>query len=152
MEEKTIILDASIAVKILHEEPDTKIAQGFLEACTTNNAPVVVPEHFLYELVNVCQKLGVEVSNALKFFDVMKGSILTVVTPDRSSWLLAEKIAREGHQKSGFPSMYDSIYHALAIESKGVFVTADKRYFVKTGKFAHISLLSGWESIFHGKH
>jgi len=149
MKEKTIILDASVAVKILHEEQDTNIAQDFLEACTTNDTHVLVPEHFLYELINVCQKLGIEVANALKFFGAMKGSILTVVTPDNAMWLLAEKIAREGHQKSGFPSMYDSIYHALAIESKGIFVTADRRHFAKTENLAHISLLSAWESVFH---
>ena len=149
MEDKTIILDASVAVKILHKEQDTTIAQEFLETCTTNDTRVLVPEHFLYELINVCQKLSIEVSNALKFFGAMKGSILTVVTPDNDMWLLAEKIASKGHQKSGFPSMYDSIYHALAIESKGVFVTADRRYFAKAEKFSHISLLSGWENIFY---
>ena len=149
MEDKTIILDASVGVKILHEEQDTTIAQEFLKTCTTNDTRVLVPEHFLYELINVCQKLGIEVSNALKFFEAMKGSILTVVTPDNDMWLLAEKIASEGHQKSGFPSMYDSIYHALAIESKGFFVTADRRHFARAEKFSHISLLSGWENIFH---
>jgi len=99
MEEKTIILDASVAVKILHEEQDTGIAQDFLEACTTNDTRVLVPEHFLYELINVCQKLGIEVSNALKFFGAMKGSILTIVTPDNDMWFLAEKIASEGIKK-----------------------------------------------------
>ena len=147
MKKKTIILDASVAVKILHEEQDTKIAQEFLEACTKNNTRVFVPEHFLYELINVCQKLDIEVSNALKFFGAMKGSILTAVTPDNDMWLLAEKIAKEGHPKSGFPSIYDSIYHALAIESKGVFVTADRRHFAKTEKLSHISLLSDWENV-----
>ncbi|MEL6748904.1 MAG: hypothetical protein AAFO09_01265 [Pseudomonadota bacterium] len=89
MLDKTIILDASIAVKILHEEQDTKIAQDFLEMCVNNDTRVLVLEHFLYELINVCQKLGVEVSNTLKFFVAMKGSILTVVTPDSNMWLLA---------------------------------------------------------------
>lgn len=142
MEEKTIILDASVAVKILHEEQDTNIAQEFLEACTNNDTRVLVPEHFLYELINVCQKLGIEVSNALKFFGAMKGSILTVVTPDNDMWFLAEKIACEGHQKSGFPSMYDSIYHALAIQRQALFITADKRHYEKTKHLGNIDLLN----------
>ena len=146
--EKIIILDTNIAVKILHEEQDTEIAQCFLEECTINNVRILVPEHFLYELINVCQRLGVEVANALKFFDAMKGSILTIVTPDNSTWLLAETIAKEGNKKSGFPSMYDSIYHALAIKSKGVFFTSDRRHFIKSEKFSHISLLSDWETFF----
>lgn len=43
--------------------------------------------------------------------------------------------------------MYDSIYHALAIETKGVFITADRRHFVKTECFSHICLLSDWKGI-----
>lgn len=148
MEARIIILDANIGVKILYSEPDSATAQKFLEACTAENIRLFVPEHFLYELINVCQRVGVQVANALKFFAAMKGSILTVVTPEHSTWLLAEKIAKEGHQKSGFPTMYDSIYHALAIETKAVFVTSDKRHFTKAKKFSHICLLKNWESLF----
>ena len=146
--EKIIILDTNIAVKILHEEQDTEIAQCFLEECTINNVRILVPEHFLYELINVCQRLGVEVANALKFFDAMKGSILTIVTPDNPTWLLAETIAKEGNKKSGFPSMYDSIYHATAIKLNTVFLTADKKHHAKTQHYGHIKLLEDWESIF----
>ena len=146
MKDKIIILDTSVAVKLLHEEQDSNLAQKFLEKCIKNNAKVLVPELFFYELANVCQKLDIEIINALKFFDAMKGGILTVVSPSQSTWLLAEKISKEGHIKSGFPSMYDSIYHAIAIESKGVFVTADRRHFAKTEKLAHICLLDSCDS------
>ena len=108
----------------------------------------MVPEHFLYELINVCQRLNIAIQNALELFETMKGSILTVVTPGHSAWLLAEKIANDGHKKSGFPSIYDSIYHSLAIESEGVFVTADKRYYAKAERHSGICLLKDWEFIF----
>jgi predicted nucleic acid-binding protein len=146
MKDKIIVLDASVAIKMLHEEQDSELAQAFLEKCVASNTRVFVPEHFFYELANVCQKLDIELVNALEFFDAMKGGVLTVITPNKSIWLLAEKISREGHIKSGFPSMYDSIYHAIAIESKGVFVTADRRHFAKTEKFSHICLLNNWEN------
>ena len=148
MEVKNIILDANIGIKILHSESDSEVAQKFLQACITENRKFFVPEHFLYELVNVCQRLGVQITNALKLFEAMKGSLLTIMTPEYSTWLLAEKIAKEGHQKSGFPTMYDSIYHALAIETNGVFVTADKRHFAKAERFFHICLLENWYSLF----
>ncbi|MGU9961846.1 MAG: type II toxin-antitoxin system VapC family toxin [Candidatus Puniceispirillales bacterium WSBS_2018_MAG_OTU23] len=148
MEKQIIILDANIVVKILHEEGDSKAAKDFLSACTQNNTQVLVPEHFLYELISVCQKLDIEVFDVLKFFRAMKDSIVTVVMPDDRTWLLAEKISKEGHEKSGFPSMYDSIYHALAIVHKGVFVTADQTHFAKTKTISHISLLRDWVDIF----
>lgn len=142
-----IVLDANIAIKVLHSENDSEIAQSFLQACTIKKARILVPEHFLYELVDVSQRLGVEIENVLKLFETMKGSVLTVVTPERSTWLLAEKIANDGHEKSGFPSMYDSIYHSLAIESEAVFVTADKRHYAKTEHHSSMCLLEDWESI-----
>ena len=58
------------------------------------------------------------------------------------------KIASTGHEKSGFPSIYDSIYHALAIHEKAVFLTADKRHYEKSKSFGHICLLKDWENLF----
>ena len=144
---KIIVLDANIAIKVLHSENDSEIAQKFLQACTIKKARILVPDHFLYELVNVSHRLGIETKNVLKLFETMKGSVLTVVTPERSTWLRAEKIANDGHEKSGFPSMYDSIYHSLAIEFDAVFVTADKRHYAKAEHHSRMCLLEDWESI-----
>ena len=148
MNSHIVVLDANIAVKILHDEPDGEQATEFFKACAQNRIRIIVPEHFLYELMNVCKRLGIETEKAFDFFEALQDSILTVVTPQKSIWLLAEKIAKTGHSKSGFPSIYDSIYHALAIESEGVFVTADKRHFAKAKDFKHICLLKDWETIF----
>ena len=145
MNHQSLVLDANIAVKILHDEHDSSDAQNLLRACAIQNLSVLVPEHFLYELINVCQRLSIETAQVLKFFEAMEGSILNVVSPDYAAWILAEKIALEGHPKMGFPSMYDSIYHAIAIRAKAVFVTADKRHFVKTERFSHICLLKDWK-------
>ena len=141
-----IIVDASIAVKVLHDEPDSKQAKGFFKSCAEENARLLVPEHFLYELVNVCQRVGVEVENVLEFYDALKNSILTPVTPQKSVWLLAEKIAKDGHPQSGFPSIYDSIYHALAIEAGATFTTADKRHHSKAHRYGSILLLEEFGS------
>ncbi len=143
-----IVLDANIAIKTLHDEPDSDQAKEFLQTCINQNAQILVPEHFLYEMVNVSQRFGVDVENPLKLFEAMKGSILTVVSPSHSIWLLAQKIANDGHEKSGFPSMYDSIYHALAIESEAIFITADKRHYAKAKQHSNMCLLEDWKSIF----
>lgn len=147
MENRLIVLDANIAVKLLHDEHDSEEAKNFLTECAVQDVRIIVPEHFLYELVNVSHRLNVKTELVYDFYESIKSSILMSVSPSRSMWLLAEKIANEGHIKSGFPSIYDSIYHALAIESEGVFVTADKRHFVKAQKFKHICLLETWQEV-----
>lgn len=143
-----IVPDANVVIKILHHEPDSEMAQNFLAACVTKKADILVPEHFLYELINVAHRLGIAIEQVLQLFEVMQGSVLTVVIPQPSTWLLAEKIADAGHEKSGFPSMYDSIYHSLAIQSESVFVTADSRHYAKAERFSCIRLLQDWESVF----
>ena len=147
MTSRIIIVDANIAVKVLHDEPDSEQAKEFFKSCAEENARLLVPEHFIYELVNVCQRVGVEVERVLEFYDALNNSILTPVTPQKSVWLLAEKIAKDGHPQSGFPSIYDSIYHALAIEVGGVFTTADKRHHSKTQRYGSILLLEEWSSL-----
>ena len=60
--------------------------------------------------------------------------------------LLVAEMVRSGHPKSGFPSLYNSCYHALAIERDMTFITADKRHKTKTKVFGHILLLNEWKS------
>lgn len=38
-------------------------------------------------------------------------------------------------------TFYDAVYHALAINENGIFLTADEKYFRKAGKEGHIMLL-----------
>jgi N-acetylneuraminic acid mutarotase len=82
-------------------------------------------------------------------FDESVLRLINLESPDRFTWLQAEKICQSGHEKSGFPSMYDSIYHAMAIVRGGTFFTADKRHYAKSKKFGHIALLEDWEEALH---
>ena len=144
MSKEVIVLDANVAVKMLHAEPDTKQARAFFQACAERDVKLLVPEHFLYEIVNVCQRVNVGANEVLEFYDILKATILTIVSPSRDTWLRAEKIAQDGHPSSGFPSIYDSIYHAMALDEGGVFVTADKRHVAKTRQYGGVILLNEW--------
>lgn len=142
MQKNIYIIDANIAVKLLFEEQDSDIAHAFFVSVIQEDHRLFVPDHFLYELMNVSLRLKLEAKDVLELFQRLQSMSLTVVTPQSSIWLLAEKICKDGHPKSGFPSIYDSIYHALAIELEGIFVTADKRHFEKTKHWQHMKLLS----------
>lgn len=150
MSKQIIVIDANIVVKMLHDEIDSAVAQAFLKACVNRNARLIVPEHFTYELMNVALRLGVDILQAFELQTSLKETLLTFVTPKKSAWLLAEKIAKHGHPKSGFPSLYDSIYHAIAIEAEGTFITADRRHVVKAESFKSVMLLQDWESLWEG--
>lgn len=147
MSNQIIVIDANIVVKVLHDETDSAIAQDFLKACVKRNARLIVPEHFTYELMNVALRLGVDIAQAFDLQTSLKDTLLTFVTPQKPTWLLAAKISKHGHSKSGFPSLYDSIYHALAIEAQGIFITADKRHVAKAESFESVMLLKDWETL-----
>lgn len=40
--------------------------------------------------------------------------------------------------------LFDTLYHALAIEINGIFITADEKYFNKACSFGHIQLLADY--------
>ncbi len=148
MTRNIIVPDACVFAKLLHPEPDSDEAKIFFKTCAAVNARLVIPELFFYEVAEVTRYHKAPLARTLDLFAVHSNAILTVSTPDRQTWLLAEEIANQGHDKSGFPSMYDSIYHALAIRLKGVFLTADRRHYAKAKQYGHIQLLEDWESIF----
>jgi predicted nucleic acid-binding protein len=120
----------------------------FFKTCVTVNARLIVPELFKYEIAEVTRYYRAPLGKTLDLFETHTKAILTTSSPDRETWLLAEEIANEGHDKSGFPTIYDSIYHALAINLNGVFLTADKKHYEKTKKRGQIKLLTDGESIF----
>ena len=145
---KIIVPDSNLFIKLFHPESDSEDAKVFFKTCAELNSNLIVPELFQYEISAVVCEKHCDLKPVLDLFLSFKHSILTVTVPDESTWLLAEKIVRNGHPKSGFPSIYDSIYHALAIQSGGVFLTADEKHFSKAKDFQHITLLKDWENIF----
>ncbi len=138
------VADANLVIKLLVKESDTDQAKAFFADCNTRPARVFVPDHFIYEVINVAHRLGVDAGKAFDLFDAMRGNFLTVVSPTRSLWKQAQAIAQDGHPKSGYASIYDSIYHALAIDLKGLFITADKRHKAKAAQYGRLMLLSEW--------
>ena len=144
MNKDTVVVDANIAIKVLHSEPDTAQARAFFTFCVQHKVSILVPEHFLYEVVNVCQRLNIDVTEVLEFYHALSSLILKTVKPSKKVWLQAEHIARTGHPSSGFPSIYDSIYQAIALDVDGVFLTADHRHAAKARQHGGIMLLSEW--------
>ena len=133
---KIIVWDSNVFAKLLFEEPDSAEARDFISACfERDDIRIIVPELFTYELANITQYYQDDIARTIAALEAPLSSSLVSVSPNKGAWILAEKIARTGHEKSGYPSMYDSIYHALAIQSDGVFITARQKAFCKSGRF-----------------
>lgn len=145
---QTIIIDANVGAKLFIQETDSQLAIELFEHCVTNSHNIVVPELFKYEIASIANRQNLPMGVVMSFFDAEVDTILNYIKPTIEDWQIAETIAQTGHLKSGYPSMYDSIYHAIAINLKGIFVTADLRHYKKTSAHGHIETLNNWQNIF----
>lgn len=144
----TLVIDASVFNKLFLKEDDTPDAQAFLKGAITKHTPLIAPTLLRMEMCKVALHYGVAFSVPLEILNAHISVGLELIDPSDAVWEQAETISRHGHKKSGFPSLEDSLYHALAIRAGGVFVTADERHLLKTvADFGHVVALKDWETI-----
>jgi predicted nucleic acid-binding protein len=108
---------------------------------------VIAPRLFVYEVLGIAQLNDYPAEKVNALITGFEETRLKLIEPDITCIEKAFDICKIGHIKSGFPSFYDAIYHALAILNNCYFVTADKRHFSKTSQLGNIVLLKDWEII-----
>lgn len=108
----------------------------------------IAPDLLKYEVAQTALRHKVPLEKVFQIFEKHISILIEQCAPGKEAWQKAEEIFSQGHVKSGYPSMYDSIYHAMAIVEDGVFVTTDKRHFKKAKNFGHITLLEDWKTLF----
>ncbi len=143
----TIVIDASVFSKLYLNEADSDVAHAFCRAIAVSDQTLAAPHLLKHEMCLATLRWGVGFDIPLSIIDAYQDIGLQLVDPPRSTWLLAEEICRSGNEKSGHPSLQDSLYHALAIETGGTLVSADTRHLAKTKSFGHAISLSDWESL-----
>lgn len=140
-----IVLDANVFAKLFVEERNSDFARALMYAVQYSAVPVRLPSLFTYELVQVGRYHGLDANQVLDLLETQFLSNWKMVEPTRGHWAVAQKISENGNLKSGYPAMYDSVYHAMAIEGRGNFITADKKHYVKAQSFGSIYLLEDWK-------
>lgn len=138
-----IVPDANLFIKQLVSEVDSHLAFDFFRACIDRQ--LLAPELLRYEVMQVAYAKGCDFEVVYHLISSYESNHLVLKQPTENEWRIACEIIDNSHPKSGFPSMHDAIYHAIAVANNGLFVTADKRHYEKTRRFGHIALLSEWE-------
>lgn len=135
-----LVVDASVAVKWVLPEPATESdgdrAAALLNAIRENRVELVQPPHWLAEVAAVISRLRPEVAN--QAVDLLHALELAV-EEDAGIYKRASRIARQLDHH-----LFDTLYHALALERDAVLVTADDRYLRKAGALGGIVSLSDW--------
>ncbi len=144
-----IVLDASVVVKLFKDEADSPLARSLADQEFNRDEPVLAPGIMIYEVFASALNVRHPFGRIVELLDRLRLVGLRVEEPNHAELLLAEKITTSKAPGGGFPTLFDSIYHAMAIERGGTFVTADVKHVGKTRHLGHVLALSEWRAEQH---
>jgi predicted nucleic acid-binding protein len=135
-----LVVDASVVVKWVlpdsEREPGTAPALRLLAAITTGEVEPIQPPHWLAEVAAVITRLRPAIIEpSLDLLDALE----LPVALDLAIYRRASRIASalEHH-------LFDTLYHAVALERGALLVTADAHYQRKARSLGGITSLAGW--------
>ena len=134
------VVDASVIIKWFFpdssQELHTEQALSILESIRDGGLEPLQPPHWLAEVAAVITRLEPELANeAIDLLSAMEFSIVD----ETSIYKRAVEIATHLNQH-----LFDTLYHAVAIEHDVAFLTADLRYFRKGRQLGNITYLADW--------
>jgi predicted nucleic acid-binding protein len=133
-----LVVDASVAVKWFlgprPDEPYSAQAQAVAAAIEKSETELFAPGHWMAEVVAVVARLdpGI-VDDALVLLDDMKPTLIHGVAVLKRAADMS--IALDHH-------LFDTLYHAVALEEGATLVTADAAYFGKAKDLGGVQLLA----------
>jgi predicted nucleic acid-binding protein len=135
---RLIVPDASIIIKWALPTAGERAAEQALEFLADWQAGAIdllAPSLWRYEVTNVlARKAG---GSAIALLSALLELELPTVDPDRQ--LLVDAVGITTRLPG--VTVYDAAYHALALRVRGVFVTADERYFRRARRLGAVELL-----------
>ena len=139
-----LVVDATVAVKWFLRRPDENFlseAEAIANLIDAAETELFTPSHWIAEVVAVVARLEPSIAgDAIKLLtDMRPVPIASIRVLSRAAELSFEL----NHH------LFDTLYHAVALEVEGTLVTADERYFAKAMPFGAITLLSdcgSWNS------
>ena len=136
-----LVVDASVAVKWFvrdpNEENDVVSAVDILVGIGKNSIEIIQPPHWIAEVTAVLARLQPELSDdAIDLLDAME----LPTRADSGIYKLASHLATKLNHH-----LFDTLYHALALQANATLITADHRYFRKSVNQGSICMLADFD-------
>jgi predicted nucleic acid-binding protein len=133
-----LVVDASVAVKWFlgssSDEPHLTQAEAVAAAIERSETELLAPGHWLAEVIAVLARIDPgAIDDALLLLDDMKPTLIHGVPVLKRAADLS--IALDHH-------LFDTLYHAVALEEGATLVTADTAYFAKAKDLGGVQLLA----------
>ncbi len=135
-----VVVDTGVSIKwffpVSAQEQDTDQAVSVLRQVQSGQVTLVQPAHWLPEVVAVITRIRPEIAEqAIDYLTAME----VKVQQDADVLKAAARLSRQFSHH-----LFDTLYHALAIQLNAVFVSADEKYYRKAETAGCIQLLSDW--------
>ncbi len=135
-----VVVDASVVVKWVlpdaEREPATEKSLALLQEIRMGGVVPIQPPHWLAEVAAVVTRLRPGIAEAtVALLDAFE---LTVAA-DLAIYRRAARLAAELDHH-----LFDTLYHAVALERDAVLITADSRYRRKALRMGAVVELAGW--------
>lgn len=136
-----LVVDASVAVKWFvrdsNDEEDVTPAVNILIGVGKNSVELIQPPHWMAEVTAVLSRLQPGLTDdAIDLLDAME----IPTAADSNVYKLASHFAAGLNHH-----LFDTLYHALAIQEKAMLITADFRYFRKSKQHGSICMLTDFQ-------
>lgn len=134
------VVDSSVFNKLFLDEADREQAQQLFIQAAKQKVQLIAPDLLYLEVINTAQRCGIPVDEVAELLNAQKYlmEMRPVTDVERQKAL---ELIKAGHPNSGYPSIYDALFHAMAICNNALFVTTDHRHYAKTKQLGHIILL-----------
>ncbi len=131
------VLDSCVVLKwFLNDRPEEKHVAAAMEIfhrVQVGQDQIVQPVHWCAEVLSVLAKIEPAIlEEAVDLIDF-------VAFPLADSWTIYKRAAKLSIELNHH--LFDTLYHAVALEHGAEFITADKKYFNKAHKLGSITLL-----------
>jgi predicted nucleic acid-binding protein len=141
------VVDSSVFNKLYLDESDRDKAIFLLSLSASKETQLIAPTLLFYEVIHTSQHYKLPLNVIVNLLNKQTRQNLLLIEPSFQHIQKSLEIIEIGHPKSGYPSIYDSIFHGIAIVENTLLITADKKHYTKTKKLGHILLLQDIESI-----
>lgn len=136
-----LVVDASVMVKWAlpdpEQEPHADRALALLDEIRAGKVELLQPPHWMAEVAAVVTRLRPEIVEEV--IDLMSTLNVQVAT-DPVVYKRASRIARDLGKH-----VFDSLYHAVALEHAVVLVSADSNYSLKARRLGNLLPLALWK-------
>jgi predicted nucleic acid-binding protein len=134
----TLVIDASVAIKwVVRDssiEPDVDKAIAILRAIRTRKLAIVEPPHWMLEVLSViARERPQRVALTLGILETLPYRVIAPLVCYRRGTELAIRLRQH---------LFDTLYHAVALEHGATLVTADEAYFAKAKDLGSITRLA----------